>query len=120
MRERAEQHQPTLIQFPFALPERFLERVGYHGNHNFIALWWEPAGDELTVSDGRTTWSGYLDLMRQPQVFAWRTEHMVNLGGSEEPATHWLIVDRQQNRGYVVEARQAKRIVQNQRLEPEP
>ncbi len=27
-------------------------------------------------------------------IFGWLVEHAVDLGSSEEPATHWLVVDR--------------------------
>lgn len=43
-------------------PEPILENaVGYHNQRGarHIALWWEPAGDEVMVSDGFVTFTGH-------------------------------------------------------------
>src|SRR2546423_15612976 len=92
---------PALIPWPFPLPERFLDALGYPrvveafdspamrarltellrrqgtaepqpmptGPRRFVALYWEPAGDELAFTDGRPQRRGpvaALDVARPP------------------------------------------------------
>jgi len=47
-------------------------------------------------------------------------QHAVDLGSSEEPATHWLVVDRTENRAYVAPVAIARAIVRAQELEARP
>ncbi|MDP9224007.1 MAG: hypothetical protein M3P18_09140 [Actinomycetota bacterium] len=94
MTERDNPHDPpSLIRFPFALPDRFVAMIGYRGEEPLVGLYWEGAGDELTIYDRARLWSGmhnhwvYLELTRQPQVFHWLSEFMINLGSSDYPET---------------------------------
>ena len=63
----------------------------------YVALFWEPAGDELGWTDGRSSGAGqlnhwlYLDLVHRPQVHAWLVEHAVDPGSSEASGTHALV-----------------------------
>jgi hypothetical protein len=66
----------NLIPLPFELPPRFVEQLGYRRDRRFVAAWWEPAGDELTLRDDSCEWCGangwpYLAFKRQPQVQTW-------------------------------------------------
>jgi len=140
---------PDLIPWPFSLPTRFLDELGYprvveafdslamrahlaellrrqgvaadvpppSGPRRYVALWWEPAGDELAFTDGMHSGAGqlqhwlWLDYLhgRSPGVpppvlgpiVAWLLEHQVDLGSSEASGTHALVVDRQTGQAWV-------------------
>ena len=83
-----------LMKFPFELPPRFLDQIGYDGPYSLVRMYWESAGDELAVYDPRRHSAGlhnhwpYLELMHHPQVWHWLDEHLIDLGSSEMPATH--------------------------------
>ncbi len=64
----------------------------------WVALYWQPAGDELAWDDGHGSGAGqlnhwlYLAFLHEPgpgrdNIYAWLTEHAVDLGSSEESAT---------------------------------
>ena len=88
-----------LIPAPFPLPPGFLAAFGYRGGRRFVALYWEPCGDESCYCDGVSTACGltdnwlYLDFVRQSHVLRWREEHVLDLGSSDGEAKHWLVVD---------------------------
>ncbi len=88
-----------ILTAPFRLTTDFLTAFGYRGGRRFVALFWEPSGDEACYDDGRTYACGsannwlYLDFVRQPQVKAWLVTNDLRTGDSEEAAHHWLIVD---------------------------
>jgi len=97
----------------------------------WVALYWQPAGDELAWDDGHGSGAGQLDHWLylaflhelgpgRGNIYGWLTEHAVDLGSSEEPATHWLVVDRTENRGYVAPVAIARAIVRAQELEARP
>ena len=126
----------ALLEFPFPLPDRFLDGLGYPrvveafdspamrahlaellrrqgvaephpmptGPRRYVALYWEPAGDELAFTDGVHSGAGQLDhwvwldyLHTRGQfgspIYGWLVEHQVDLGSSDAPATHALVVD---------------------------
>ena len=64
-----------------------------------MALYWEPCGDEACYDDGVSYACGmsdnwmYLSFIRRPEVRRWLDEEGLNLGNSDESATHWLIAD---------------------------
>lgn len=109
--------------FPFALPNGFLDRIGYRGGRDLVGLYWESAGDELAVYDDRSEWVGqhehweYLRLVRRLDVGYWLLHRMIDLGSTDTPAVHHLIVDRRRNQAWVAAARQAREIVARQRLD---
>jgi hypothetical protein len=153
-----------LIPWPFPLPDRFVDSLGYERAagpmampeslrallvrtniteaqiaaterslaarrpRRFVLLYWQPSGDELAYEDGQGSGAGQLDHWRYLQylhgrrgtalgvIHGWLVEHEVNLGSSEEPATHALIVDRATNRGWVAPLPLARHIVREQRL----
>ena len=113
---------PTVAPFPFELPADFLRRLGYGHGRRLVGVYWQPAGDEAVFDDGVLSLAGadpwtYLELVRQPRVEAWLDEQQVNLGTSEEPATHWLLVDDWTKLGYVSPAAAARDKLRTQRLE---
>ena len=125
MKERDQNEPTSLIRFPFDLPDNFLEMIGYTGKYTLVGLYWQSAGDELAVYDPMNEWCGshnhsvYLAVMRKPQIYGWREEFMVDLGSSDEPATHHMIVWNEKNEAYVATAKQARKIVEKQRFDPE-
>ena len=92
----------------------------------FLALFWEPAGDELGWMDGQSSGAGqlghwvFLDLVHRPQVRGWLVEHQVDLGSSEAWGTHALVVDRETGQAWVAPMATAHTIVRAQRLEGLP
>ncbi|MEI7847805.1 MAG: hypothetical protein WCK35_18530 [Chloroflexota bacterium] len=79
-------------------PAPLLEQaVGYRNYHGarFLAVWWEPCGDEVMVSDGLTAftglWAGYLAYIRHPRIQP-QLEHF-NLGASDCPSDFHLVID---------------------------
>ena len=157
-----------LIPWPFALPDRFLDALGYPrvieafdspamrarlaellrrqgidepqpmptSPRRFVALHWEPAGDELAFADGVHSGAGqlnhwiWLDYLhgRTPGVpppvlgpiGAWLLEHQVDLGSSDAPATHALIVDADSGAAWVAPIALARCIVRAQSLGQDP
>ena len=113
---------PTVTPFPFEVPTDFLRRLGYDYGRRLVGVYWEPAGDEAVFDDGVLSLTGadpwtYLELVRQPEVATWLDEQAINLGNSEESATHWLLVDGLLDRGYVSPAAAARDKLRTQRLE---
>jgi hypothetical protein len=110
------------VKAPFRLPPDFLASFGYHGGGRFVALFWEPSGDEACYDDGRTYACGcchnwlYLDFTRRPAVRAWLDGNGVNLGNSDEPATHWLVVDGGSGEVYAAPRQDARAILLRQSL----
>ena len=100
-------------------PTPILERaVGYQNQHNahFLALWWEPCGDEVMVSDGIVSftghWPGYLTYVQHSLIAPALINY--NLGSSEGFATHRLLIDLDSRQAFVVLAAEAERILSSQ------
>ena len=112
----------ALACLPFALPLNFAEQLGYQGDRRFIAAHWEPLGDEVTVRDDSSVSTGFDDryvwgnFFRQQPVRTWLWNMNVNLGNSDEAATHWLIIDRVTGHGFIAECELGHLIIQQQRL----
>jgi hypothetical protein len=107
---------PIAVPVP---PAPLLEQaVGYRNTKNarYLALWWEPCGDEAMVSDGLVTftghWPGYLAYVQHRHVF----HHLAGcpLGSSEEPARMKLIIDLRERKGMVAMARESDRFLDAQ------
>jgi hypothetical protein len=110
------------LNAPFRLPPGFLANLGYPGSRRLVALYWEPCGDEAAFDDGVSSAVGtsdnwlFLDVIRQPDVRHWLDENGLNLGSSDEPASHWLIADALTGDLYAATSREAHAIVCGQRL----
>lgn len=86
-------------------PERWLAEYGYGGRCRYLGIWWECAGDEAAWSDGYSSmagawWPPLLALSEQigGQVAAAAPgdpRGQFVIGSSDEPGTHWLLLDRQ-------------------------
>lgn len=111
----------ALIPFPFPLPPAFLRRLGYRRDRRIVAVYWEPAGDEAAYSDGVYSLVGadayvYWELTRKPVVQEWLWAHGIDLGNSDNSATHWLLIDQAMDQGYVCDAGDAREKVRTQLL----
>lgn len=100
-------------------PTPLLERaVGYQRETEgrFLALWWEPCGDEAMVSDGLVSftghWPGYLTYVQHPCVYPHLAAY--NLGSSEGEAEYHLVIDRQEETAFLLPSRQADRLLSMQ------
>lgn len=114
--------EAELTRFPFTLPPLFAEQLGYRGDRRFVAVHWEPFGDEVTVRDDRSSSTGlgdryaWSDFFHQRQIRAWLWEHDINLGNSDEAPTHWLLIDRLTKDGFIVSSDRGRQFIQQQRL----
>jgi hypothetical protein len=110
------------VKAPFRLPPGFLASFGHHGGRRFVALFWEPSGDEACYDDGRSYACGccnnwmFLDFLRRPEVRLWLDGNGFNLGSSDEPATHWLVVDGGNGEVYAAPRQDARAILLRQSL----
>jgi hypothetical protein len=110
------------IKAPFHLPPGFLLAFGYRGDRRFVALYWEPCGDESSYDDGISYAVGmsdnwlYLDFIHQPDVRRWLDEQGLHLGNSDEPAEHWLVADALTGNLYAAPRREASQVVRQQKL----
>ncbi len=91
-------------------PSPVLEQaVGYENNKGarYLALWWEPGGDEAMVSDGYVTftghWPGYLAYIHHPSVYPYLVTY--NLGSSDDLAEYRLVIDLQERQAFIARAR---------------
>jgi hypothetical protein len=117
--------QMTRLTIPVP-PAAILEQaVGYRNERQarFLALWWEPCGDEAMVSDGFITftghWPGYLAYVQHKTVHPHLAAY--NLGSSEEPADHRLVIDLQERQAWIAPARAVERLLMAQwQKEPVP
>ena len=111
-----------MVKAPFRLPDGWLQSFGYPGGRRFVALYWEPCGDEASYEDGISSAIGlsdnwlYLGFIHQPHVYRWLEEHGLNLGNSDEAAQHWLIADASTGELFAAPVRQAHAIVRAQQL----
>jgi hypothetical protein len=111
-----------MLEAPFRLAEGWLRRFGYPGSRRFVALYWEPCGDEACYDDGVSYACGlcdnglYLAFVHQADVRRWLDEHRLNLGNSDEPARHWLVADARTGGLYAAPRREASAVVRQQQL----
>ena len=109
------------LRAPFKLPPGFLAAFGYAGGRRLVALFWEPSGDEACFDDGVSYACGmcdnwlYLDFIHQPQVREWLDANGLNLGNSDEAATHWLIADAETGDLFAAPSKQSHAVVCSQR-----
>ena len=111
------------------------EQLGPISPRRYLALWWEPAGDELAWSNGthsgagqlnHWTWLDYLHgtaasdapLVRGV-IRGWLAEHQVDFGSGDAEATHALLIDTELQAAWVAPIALARRIVRAQSLDRE-
>jgi hypothetical protein len=111
-----------MLKSPFRVTPDFLTRFGYRGGRRFVALFWEPCGDEACYDDGISYACGlcdnrlYLAFIRRPEVQRWLDENGIHLGSSDETARHWLVVDAGTGEVYATHRHDARATLLRQRL----
>ncbi len=115
-------------QFGDAGVAAFKEAIATRRPRRFVGLWSEQQGSDLAWADGWLSGAGQLDTWAWRKwlraggllgiIGGWLVEHEVDLGNVDGPATQWLVVDRDDNRGWTAPRELARRIVRLQRLEP--
>jgi hypothetical protein len=110
----------NLSRLSVPVPPKIAEIFGYTGQSRFVAFYHEPAGDELMHDDGRTAataeWYAFEQWREHPAVAAHLQD--VNLGYSDLPATHWLIIDRARDVAYVAHVSTAQAFLRVQHPAP--
>ena len=110
--------QMTQLNIPVP-PAPILEQaVGYRNYRNvrFLALWWEPCGDEAMVSDGLVTftglWPGYLAYVQHRAAHSQLAAY--NLGSSEDPAEYRLVIDLENRQAFIAPCKEAEGLLTSQ------
>jgi hypothetical protein len=101
----------------FHCPAEFWPALGYTESARFVAIWWERGGDEASWADGRdmvvgAEWPAYQALMGHnfpPGDF-----RRYLFGSSEEAADYWLLIDRETERAWMVQADAALQVLRLQ------
>ncbi len=140
---------PPIMVCPvrFLLPPAFLHQLGYgravatlepvaadddRQLRRFVALWWNPAANQLGWSDGlrrgmgqldRQVWSAWLHAGGMlGLVGAWLLEHEIRLEDDASEGSrgtgYWLIVDGAQNCAWAVVHGLGRKVVRRQQFEP--
>jgi hypothetical protein len=109
-----------LQPFPFEIPAGFVERLRYRQERRLVGV--HTDGGRCTITDGVDTLIGadhhvWGELMHQPQVRDWLWVRAIDLGSDLGPPSHWLLVDRTDNQGYLCPAKPAWDKVRTQRLD---
>src|SRR3954471_3195242 len=111
-----------LVKAPFRLPAVFFAPFGSRYARRFVALFWEPCGDEACYDDGISYACGlsdnrlYLAFIRRPEVRSWLDENGIHLGSSDETAQHWLVVDAGTAEVFATPRHEARATLLRQRL----
>ena len=109
--------KPKMIPINIPVPPApILEQaVGYpdEAGARFLSMWWECAEDEVILSDAVDitygNWEGYLAYVHHKAVYPHLTSY--NLGSSDEPAKHHLLIDLIERKAYAASGRDAERIM---------
>ncbi len=100
------------------IPPQLEMAVGYTGSARFFAIFWQAAGDEAMVADGRVShdgcWWGYQAFIDHPAVALGLLGHRYDLGSSDSEATHWLVVDRETRTATITARSEAERLLEAQ------
>ena len=87
----------TLTKVSLPVPPMLEAALGYPGTARYVALYWTPAGDEVRWDEGWRSadgaWQAWLTFTRHPRVAPALAPYQ--LGDSDTPATHWLLLDRE-------------------------
>jgi hypothetical protein len=111
-----------MLKAPLRLPEGWLTAFGYLRGRRFVAIFWEPCGDEACYDDGVSYACGmsdnwlYLDFVRQQHVRQWLDDNSIHLGNSDEAAQHWLVADARTGELYAAPRREAHAVLLAQEL----
>jgi len=102
-----------LLCRPLPVPPEFERMLGYEGDRRHVAFYWTPAGDELCYEDGRSAgtgqWAPWLAWSRHLAVAP--CLYGLQLGGSDEEARDWLLLDTAARRLYAGAARDVARFL---------
>ena len=92
-----------LTALPIPVPLSLEKALGYSGKNRYLALWWEPAGDEAVWDDGQTStdacWQAFLAYVHHPVVEPALRPY--DLGSSDGPGQHRLLLDLIERRTYI-------------------
>src|SRR5262249_33131647 len=99
------------------VPPMLEAAFGYAGQARYVGFYWESAGDELAYDDGRcglagAEWDAWLLFTRHHLVAPVLAAY--DLGNSDAPARHWLILDRQTRTLAVAPVQEARTVVRQQ------
>lgn len=110
-----EQQSDQIRTLPIAPPPLLAETLGYFGQAHKVAFYW-GCGDEAYYHDGsfctQAEWDAYRLFVRHPLIAPLVQEY--NLGGSEDPATHWLLLDREALQLAIAPAKVAEQVLMAQ------
>jgi hypothetical protein len=93
----------TKLNIPCPPAQIFENALGYKGENRWVAFYWDPCGDEIMWNDGIASadgqWPAWLTFVYHPIVAPLLNQY--NLGGSDEEAEHWLLLDRAKRVFYI-------------------
>lgn len=118
--EFLEEPDATAVVLPVPVPPMLEAAIGYEGEARLVAFFFD-AGDEAYYADGRTTtcgeWDAYELYVNHPLV----APHLrgYDLGSSEEPPIHYLLLDREARSLSVAPVALAQRLLREQWCVPE-
>lgn len=101
----------------FICPAEFWPALGYEGSARYVAIWWEPCGDEASWSDGLSSsvgayWPAYLRLIDHNFPLGHAGRWL--LGSSETPAAFHLVIDRETERAWLVPTEDVEELLHDQ------
>ena len=87
---------PSFQPVEMPVPPMLEAAIGYDGNDRYVAFYWTPFGDEIMWDTGWSSaagqWAAWLIFVRHPRIAPALSPY--NLGGSDQQAAHWLLLDR--------------------------
>src|ERR1700722_11315458 len=100
-------HSPAALAALAALIEESVrgmdQKLGYHGRERFVLFYYEPRGEEVIWRDshsyGFSTGAAELFFAELASI---ADLHNVNIGISDSPGTHVLLIDHVAARAYFV------------------
>jgi hypothetical protein len=119
---------PNAVKLNTPLPRNWERAFGYRGEREWLAAYWEPAGDEAEYDDGYSAgtanWPVYLELKKRlgDQVdlaLAGTPEGRFELGSSESLATHCLLMNLVTREIYITPLDEARRMMREKSESPE-
>lgn len=98
-------------RLPLKAPPGFEEWLGYTGNAEKVAFYWEPCGNRCCYNDGHRVAAGTLNdsawmvFCGHPAVSPLLTAY--DFGGQDRTAVEWLILDRSTRSLVIADCREA-------------